>query len=289
MRLLFSLVRLRQWPKNFLVFVPLLTSLQLTDSNLIFASLAGFIAFSLISASGYIFNDWYDRKADATHPLKQWRPLAKGSVNVMWAMYLAFLLFAAGSCISFVLQPQAFWLASGYIFLQLLYTLYLKRIVYLDVLVLAGFYLTRVWFGGIIIGTGVSFWLEAFAGLTFISLALQKRTVDILHYAEPLKKSIPGRDYEQTDLRWILPMGFSSFFAASVVFLLYIRSPEASILYSNRSWLLIPVLIFVFWISRLWIQTSKSRLREDAFTFAIKDVLTYCLAIVAAGFIWLAI
>jgi 4-hydroxybenzoate polyprenyltransferase len=165
----------------------------------------------------------------------------------------------------------------------LAYSLRLKRIPILDVIVLAGLFTLRVIAGGRSTGVEVSFWLLALSMFVFLSLALSKR------YAEILDKKIAGdhllkdRGYQLEDLQLLGSLGAAAGYCAVLVLALYFNSEQALSLYPNKGMLWIACPLLLFWISRLWLITGRGRMHDDPLIFAMRDRLSLlCAAAVAA-------
>jgi hypothetical protein len=168
-------VRVQQWAKNLLVFVPLLLSHAVTAGKLL-AAFAAFFCLSLAGSAAYILDDLLNIEADRRHLQKRLRPFASGDLPAVTGIGIAaiFLLlgFAGGS-----LLPGDFfaWLLL-YVAATLAYSFYLKRIVLVDVLALTGLYMLRLLAGGAATLTPVSHWLAGFSILLALSLAIVERS-----------------------------------------------------------------------------------------------------------------
>jgi 4-hydroxybenzoate polyprenyltransferase len=145
MRTLIQLLRARQWTKNLVVFAGVVFAHEFTNTPELLRSVAGFAVFCLLSSAVYIFNDLADLQQDRTHPQKRHRPIASGRFPVSGARVMAVALGLAGLFFSFLLRLEFGLLAAVYFVLNLFYSWRLKRIVLLDVLIIAlGFVLRAV-------------------------------------------------------------------------------------------------------------------------------------------------
>ena len=287
-RTLLKAVRLHQWAKNVLLFVPLLLSHRLSARALGAAS-AAFFCFSFMASANYLINDLLDIESDRRHPSKRLRPFASGDLSVASGVGLALALFAASLALLPLLPAAfAFWLGT-YIVATAAYSFYLKRLAVIDVLVLSGLYTLRMLAGGAATGTEISHWLAGFSTFLFLSLAMVKRFSELENLRERGAASTHGRGYLVADLEQIRTFGTSSGYAAVVVFMLYIARPDVTDLYRNagRLWFTVPLLLY--WITRIWLLASRGELDEDPVIFAIRDWMSL---LVGAGILivaWLAI
>ena len=295
-------IRLHQWAKNTLIFLPLLLA-HSRQAGQVTAAVLAFFSFGLAASATYILNDLLDLEADRHHPRKRRRPFASGDVSPI-AGVMTIALFAVLAVGIAVAVPNAIaWLSPrmpvnhlSYRFLDWLliyavsttaYSLWLKRMVLVDVIMLSGLYTVRIMAGSAATGIDVSTWLGAFSVFFFLSLAFVKRFSELesLRIRTEGKGStaIKGRGYRVSDLEQMRSFGTASGYASVVVFALYIGNLEAATLYAHttRLWLLVPVLLL--WLSRLWLLASRGDLHEDPVVYAITDKRSLLLgAIVVA-------
>jgi 4-hydroxybenzoate polyprenyltransferase len=282
-------IRLHQWAKNVLIFLPVLLAHVHAVGPMVAACLA-FLSFGLAASATYIVNDLLDLEADRHHPRKRRRPFASGDLSPV-AGIATVLVFLCCSLVLAVLIPTAVArlsphdaLGSPYSFLEWLvfyaiattaYSLRLKRAVLVDVIVLSGLYTIRILAGSAATGVPVSPWLAAFSIFFFLSLAFVKRFSELESMRQRLGTSgaalVKGRGYRVSDLEQLRSFGTASGYASVVVFALYIGNEVAKDLYAHhmRLWLLVPVLLL--WLSRLWLQASRDELHEDPVIYAITD------------------
>ena len=179
-RLILKTMRPRQWPKNVFLLAGLVFDGQLTNLSALSITLVGLVLFCLVSSLIYIINDLTDIETDRLHPTKQKRPLASGQLSKKTAVVAAVLLFIVIFPISFILDITFGLIISGYFLLMLAYSLWLKRIPIVDVMVIAAGFVLRVAAGVVIITINqFSPWL--FVATTFLALfiALGKRRAEI--------------------------------------------------------------------------------------------------------------
>ena len=278
-------IRVHQWVKNALLFVPLLTSHQYVNIEFIVLCLLGFLSYSLAASSVYVLNDLVDLESDRQHPSKSKRPFAAGIISIVDGLVLFPVLLIVAFSIAGLFLPVDFVLALLiYYVLTVVYSFKLKRIIMLDTIILAALYTMRIIAGSFIIGVELSFWLLAFSMFIFLSLALVKRYTElVLMKSEGTKKAI-GRGYHAEDASLVSSFGAASGYIAVMVFALYVNSPEVTELYLQPSilWLACPILLY--WISRVWIIAHRGEMNDDPIVFAVKDlqslITALCIAIV---------
>lgn len=265
-------IRVHQWVKNALIFVPILTSHQWQNVDMLLLSLLGFLAYSLAASSVYVLNDLVDLDADRQHPTKCRRPFASGAISVTHGL----LLFPALLLIAFALAlllPFKFLIALVFYYgLTLAYSFKLKRIIMLDTILLAALYTMRIIAGTLLIGVHFSFWLLAFSMFIFLSLALVKRYTELVLMQEGGSKKAIGRGYHAEDASMVSALGAASGYIAVLVLALYVNSPDVVDLYQQPPvlWLACPILLY--WISRVWILAHRGEMHDDPIVFAVKDL-----------------
>ncbi len=162
------LIRPRQWIKNFAIFAAIVFSGELFNFPLLEKVILSFIVFCGLSSATYIINDIFDVESDRMHPFKKFRPLAHRDVPIPVAQVFAGVLMISSLTLAFYVTPAFFVLALVYIFLQFLYSTFLKTITVLDILTIAAGYILRVYAGEFATGLHISVWLL----LTTISFSL---------------------------------------------------------------------------------------------------------------------
>lgn len=281
-------IRVHQWVKNVLVFIPLLTSHRLRDLKAIENVGLLFLAFSTCASAIYIINDLLDLPADRAHPTKSSRPFASGALSIP-AGFLLCLLFAALSvALALYLPPLAQFVLACYFVLTSLYSIWLKRKLILDVLVLATLYTIRIFAGGAATHIKISGWLITFSLFFFISLAICKRSSELMNLLKANKTRTSGRFYETGDLEPLNICGISSGMLACLIILLYESSQQAQLLYATPQLLFLLCPLLFYWLSRLWVLTFRGALKEDPILFAVRDRVSYAVSLAMAVIVGLA-
>jgi len=284
-----GILRPQHWSKNLLIFVPLVTSHQLGNRGKLVDAITAFICFSLCASAAYILNDIIDLDADRQHPEKSNRAFAAGFISTRLAPLLIGLCVVIAGAVSMWLLPGLFTVSlAAYLATTVAYSLWLKSIALLDVIVLASLYTVRILAGGLAGDVVVSEWLMAFAVFFFTSLAFTKRYAELSRLATEGVADAAGRGYRVGDQSLLAIMGVSSGFVAVLVFALYINSDSVDVLYERQwvLWLICPVLLF--WISRIWLKAQRSELSEDPVVFAIRDPVSLAAVVVVTILIFTA-
>jgi len=264
-------MRVHQWLKNLLLFVPLLTAHQWSNMLAISDALVGFAAFSLCASSFYLLNDLLDLPADRRHPNKRRRPLAAGRIPLLHGALLMLLLLGTGIGIGYQLSGLFFITLLLYLTITLIYSLYLKSVAIVDVVILACLYTLRIIAGAAAISVPLSFWLLVFSMFIFYSLALVKRCSELDSVSLMQGEASWGRNYRVSDLSALFSMGVASGYLSILVLALFINSPDVieRYHYPQGLWLLCPTIIF--WISRIWLKAARGEIHDDPLVFAVSD------------------
>jgi 4-hydroxybenzoate polyprenyltransferase len=175
-----KLLRPAQWSKNAFVFLPLFFDKKFTDPRLLALTCLCFVIFSLAASAVYCLNDIMDREADALHPVKCKRPIASGAVSVTagWVAMLCCTGLSVG--LSLLWLPQLLWLLVGYMVLNVAYSLWLKHVELIDMLIVSFFYVLRVLAGALACAIVPSPWIVVMTFLLALFLVLGKRRDDVM-------------------------------------------------------------------------------------------------------------
>ncbi len=281
---IFKTVRSHQWVKNLLLFTAPIAAHRIADSEILLKTTIGFIAFSCIASSIYIFNDLFDLPSDRAHATKRFRPIASGTISLFRAAMLGISMALVGIIIASLFLPTAFLgILALYIVSTSAYSLRLKKIPYIDIIVLAGLYILRIVAGSAATEIPTSKWLFLFAACLFISLGIAKRVTELAQLNKTQHIAI-GRGYTKRDTELLTALGLTSALFACIVLILYALSPTVFHLYSHPNNLIWMVPIFGIWIARIWKHAITGTLPEDPVLFAIKDYGSY-VAIAALAII----
>ncbi|MGI4759001.1 MAG: UbiA family prenyltransferase [Janthinobacterium lividum] len=306
-KVLLKAIRLHQWAKNVLVFLPAVLAHDLSPRSLL-VSLLAFLSLSFCASATYIINDLLDIEADRRHPRKRNRPFAAGDLSPLAGVGVVVSFFVVAVAFA-LLVPYAYAALSGplgahahlyaphqfllwlaiYTVTTLSYSFVLKRLALVDVVVLSGLYTVRILAGSAATGVIVSAWLGAFSVFFFLSLAYVKRFSELELLISKGRTEASGRGYRTGDLEQLRSFGTSSAFASVVVLTMYVSNLDAAHLYrhTSRLWLLIPVLIL--WISQVWLLASRGELHEDPVVYAITDRRSWLLGAICGLIVWSAL
>jgi 4-hydroxybenzoate polyprenyltransferase/phosphoserine phosphatase len=266
-----QVLRIHQWLKNLLLFVPLFAAHDLSNGQAWGSTFLAFVAFSLCASSVYIANDLLDLESDRQHPRKRNRPFASGIVPAwVGVLFAPILLIVSLGVATLVGQQFLYWLIF-YFALTCAYSWVLKRLMLIDCLTLALLYTLRIIAGAAAVGHGLSFWLLAFSVFLFLSLAFVKRYAELEVQLLSGKEKIHGRGYHIADASLIQTMGIVAGYSSVLVLALYLNSDAVLRLYAAPEliWGAVPVMLF--WVSWMWMQAHRGKMHDDPLVFAVKD------------------
>jgi 4-hydroxybenzoate polyprenyltransferase len=279
-------LRVHQWAKNLLVFLPLLLAHSFRHAASVLAAVAAFFCFSFTASATYIINDLLDLESDRVHLHKRKRAFAAGNLSVATGLGISFALAAAALITAAYLPRKFLAYLLLYFVTTLAYSLSLKRIVLVDVVVLSSLYTIRMLAGSEATHDPVSPWLAAFSIFLFLSLAMVKRFSELQNLHSRGATPTNARGYLLSDIEQLRSFGTSSAYASIVIFALYINGRDVVALYHHptRMWLITPLLIL--WISRVWLLASRGLLDEDPVVFALSDrmSLLLCLGVAVVAY-----
>lgn len=282
-------LRSHQWSKNLLLVAPLVLAHKVFSLPAVIACLLAVVAFSLTASAVYIGNDLVDLPFDRNHPRKRSRPLASGVITIRSAAAVAAGLLAAAFGISLAFLPiMFFWMLLGYIAINFTYSVWLKRIAVLDVLLLAGFYAYRVLIGAVAIGAVISPWLLAFSMFFFLGLGMIKRFADLVLTAKSEQTSVAGRSYTTDDTEFFRSVGTASSCVAVLVLALYLQSAEVTRLYQRPQYLWLVCPLVLYWNMRAWLIAQRGEMPDDPILFALRDPASYVVGAICAVLMVLA-
>lgn len=284
----FLAMRPHQWVKNILVFAPLILSFQFMEPDLVVQAFLAFIAFSLSASSLYIINDLFDIESDRLHPKKKYRPFASGSLSKQWGIGQSIVLLAIALSLAVYLNTEFLIALIIYSTLSAAYSFKLKKVVLLDVSILAVLYTLRIIAGTFAVSLDLSYWLIIFSIFIFTSLAMVKRVSELYNLMMQDKEKVEGRGYAVTDRDMIMALGSASGFVSVLVFALYIHDPLIVQRYTQPEWLWLIVPSILYWIGRVWIIAHRGQMNEDPVVFALHDKVSYAILVFIAIVVFMA-
>jgi 4-hydroxybenzoate polyprenyltransferase len=282
-------LRPRQWLKNLLVFVPLIAAHRFYDLSLLGKTVVAFTSFCCCASSGYLLNDLFDLSADRHHPTKRHRPFASGQLPLSYGLLTAPSLAVLGVGLAALVSQPLVGILLLYLVLTLTYSLYIKKVVLLDVIVLASLYTLRMMAGGAAVALWPSEWLLAFSTFLFLSLALVKRYSELVLMRSVYGDHAKARNYEIGDAELLASKGTASGYIAVLVLALYISSDTAKVLYGKHEfiWFLCPLLLY--WIGHIWLVAHRGEMHDDPLIFALHDRISLILILLMLAVTLLAI
>lgn len=264
-------LRVHQWLKNLLLFVPIFTAYSFTQWNALATAALAFLSFSLAASATYMVNDLWDIESDRAHPKKRHRAFASASIPILNGLVVAGLLLMAAVLIAFAISPTFLLMLVFYVVLTSLYSWSLKAYVLIDVIVLSVLYTLRILAGSVAIGVSTSSWLLAFSVFIFLSLALVKRCSELILLGGIGATITKGRDYRVSDLAVLWPLGVGAALSSVVVFGLFANAEETQLRYTTPELLWLVAFGLIYWLARLWIKTSRGEMHDDPLIYAIYD------------------
>jgi 4-hydroxybenzoate polyprenyltransferase len=290
LRIWLSALRLHQWSKNALVFVPLLLGHAYGDVSAVLSCVAGFVLIGLVASGTYLINDLVDLTADRAHPTKRFRALARGDIRAGAALVVAGVASAgsllAAACLSLVFLATLV----GYLALTLAYSFCFKRLLLVDVFVLATLFTSRIAMGIALAGVPPSSWLLTFTMFFFLSLSLAKRHTEIVSMAAQGTMRLSGRDYIASDSPLTVSLGVAANAVAMLVMCLYLTNDAMPAqFYRAPYWLWGAAFVVFLWSLRIWGLAHRGKLDADPVAFAVTDRFSIALGVIVAAVFVLAI
>ncbi len=244
---LFKLVRPQHYLKNVFIFAPIFFALKINDLELLFKCFVASIAFSLIAGVVYIINDYKDIEEDKLHPKKKFRPLASGKVTKPEAVLLGITIFILGIILSYAVDPMVTLLCLGYFIMNLLYSLWLKRVAIVDIFIIAIGFVIRLYVGAVAAQVLLTHWIVILTFLFAIFISLAKRLDDVVIYnttGAKMRKSIDG--YNEQFLNVASSVSLS---VMLVAYIIYTTLPEVTIKFRSNN-LYLTSLFVIFGVFR---------------------------------------
>ena len=191
-----GILRIHKWPKNLLLFVPLMLNGPIAFSfELLANGVIGFLSFSMCASSAYILNDIIDRETDSVHPRNNSRPLPSKRLTIKAAWRLAALMFLGALAIGAALPSRFLYALLVYIVITSIYTFLLKKILVLDVVALSAVHLLRIFAGGVVLNRTPSVRAAASFFFLFLAIGYSKRLEEIYALNQLGIPGVPGRPY----------------------------------------------------------------------------------------------
>jgi len=282
-------MRVHQWSKNILLFVPLFVG-HAFSVPAVGRSAIGFVLLSLLSSATYIINDFADLEADRAHPTKRLRPFASGELRIAHGLIAAPLMMIGALVGAYFLTPAFAAAMVAYLIVTLAYSYRLKRVALLDVFIIGVLFTLRIVMGAEILDLAHSPWLLSFALAFFLSLALGKRHAEVMAAAANHAEEIAGRAYRGADWPITLTFGVGVGLVSVVIMLLYMANDAApSGFYHQAGWLYAIPALLTLWLMRIWLLSHRMVLHDDPVVFALRDAVSLGLGLAVAILFFLAL
>jgi len=255
-------LRPRQWSKNLLLFAGIVFAAKLGDPWRWAQAVAMFAAYCAASSAAYVVNDLRDVEHDRAHPIKRDRPVARGELPVELALVLAAALALAALGVAAVLGYLSLVLLVAFVALQLGYSLGLKRIVLVDVVVIAGLFVIRAAAGAAAVDVRISGWLLVCTALLALFLGLAKRRGELVLVGA---EATPGRPVlEGYSLRLVDPLLNAVALATAAAYLAYALT-------AHSPWLAATAVFVVFGLARYLVLVHSHELGEEPENVLLSD------------------
>lgn len=283
-----NLIRVYQWLKNILIFLPLFTVNIFPDTNLILKYFFGFFALSLCASSVYVFNDILDFKNDKSHPIKCQRPIASEQFSIYQGLIFGFVILIIGLILSYNINLKFFLHILSYIVITNLYSVFFKKLFLLDCIFLSFFYTFRIIIGCSVMEINISHWLFVISFFWFLSLAIIKRYSELLIFKTNNKKKLLGRNYYVKDIDKVKLFGLISGYISLIFLSFYIYSNNAKLYFTQPNIIWFLVLILFIWINYMWFNAAKNKIFNDPVIYALKNKTSLFLGFIFILFSMLA-
>ncbi|MBI3563105.1 MAG: UbiA family prenyltransferase [Gammaproteobacteria bacterium] len=275
--------------KNFLIFLPLVLTHKIINTQSILICILSFFSFCFIASTIYIINDLIDIKSDREDPIKCKRPFASGQLNIHTGYLLIAVLLTCATFLLIRINTNFIIVCMVYMLLTIIYSVYLKKVIVLDVIVLSAFYVIRILAGAIAINAEITNWLLAFSLFFFLSMALVKRVAEIQQIGIRMPGMVPGRGYAKSDLTILFIYGPVCGLISILILMLYITEQQSLHKYLHPEWLWGVSVLLLYWVMRVWFLVNRQQVYSDPILFAIRDLPSYGIAILALSLVYLAI
>ena len=281
-------IRIHHWPKNTLVFLPVLSGHLINFENFLIL-LVLFFSLSFVASGLYLMNDLLDIESDRKHPTKKLRAIASGSLSEKNAKVISLLLIIIGLIASFAISFYAGILIFIYIVLVSAYSLYIKRKRFFEAFFLTLVYLLRIFIGVLVIDTGASQSMILFPLFFFFFLILVKRHTELLLYVNTHENDPTGRGYQIGDINLIQLLAVSSGLLSLLIFGLYISSSKVQALYTSPTYLWVVALLGLLWCINVMVLVQKGKMHNDPIVFAFTNKTSLGLFFISIIFIILSL
>jgi 4-hydroxybenzoate polyprenyltransferase len=235
-------MRPRQWIKNLVVFAALVFALRLRDPRALSHAVVAFVLFCATSGAVYVMNDLFDVERDRHHPRKSRRPIASGDLGMVPAGVAVAVLLTVSLLVGFTLSPPFGAVLLTYTALNVAYSMWLKEVVIVDVMVIAAGFVLRAVGGALVIDVAISTWLVMCTILLSLFLAFCKRRQELETLDDPHGHRVILREYSVAFLDQMINVVTAS---TLVAYMFYTMSPEVEQkLGTDKLYLTVPFVLY---------------------------------------------
>ena len=265
-----QLLRIEDWIKNLLIFIPLIFTNQLFVKDALFVTFISFFIFSLASSSVYLFNDIIDFKVDKLSNLKKKsKPIARGEISINSAKKILSVLLFLTFLFLFIFSPTILLPVTFYLFLNIVYSLHLKKIFFIELILISSFYVLRAYVGGVVINKEISIYLILMIFFTSLYVITIKRKNEFINKLFDIRKVL--KKYSLNIFSYLI---FLSFTGIIFTYLIYLISKEQNILLNLP---LVSIILFRYYL----LNKSNNKIISPSI-IVLKDYIIILLV-----FIWL--
>lgn len=281
---LIRLMRVKQWYKNFLIFLPLVFGQQLFNNAAFSATVLGFLSLCMISSSNYVINDIIDRKKDKKNPEKKNRPLAADRIKVWHAVLFSLILFILGIYIAINLSMMFFVFVMGLFIMTQLYSFWLKNEPFADILAISVNFVIRTVSGNFVIANGtspymnISSWLILCPFFLALFLAVSKRQSELLFLKG---QSAPHRStlkYYNKKITYSLIIISTTLLIVSYSLYVFF-SPYSNLIFT------LPFVLFIIFHFFYYAEKGKKIARNVELVYKNKKILITILIVLLIAFV----
>jgi len=242
LRVLLRACRPRQWAKNVLLVAAPAAGGVLGDGSVALRVVLAIAAFCMLSSATYLLNDVRDREQDRAHPRKRLRPIASGALPVRAGLILALALAGGGLALAAAIRPQFAAVGAGYLLLTAVYSVWLRHVVLLDILAIAGAFVVRAAAGGVATDVPLSRWFLVVTSCGALFVVAGKRHAELFGADGDASTRSTLRHYSEGALRLVMASAAAGMLVAYAIWAF--RRPERGPWYEAT---IVPV---VLWLSR---------------------------------------
>jgi 4-hydroxybenzoate polyprenyltransferase len=248
-------LRPKQWVKNVFIFAPMVFSLaekatarsplRIFQPDYVGRSLLAFLLFSLVTGAIYVFNDILDRETDRLHPVKKERPIASGRLAVAVALPAAAVLLAAVMLATYLFNREFFLIAAVYVALNALYTLLLKSVVIIDIMIVALGFVLRVMIGGVVNHVLLYPWILIATFILALFLALIKRRQELINVQGQNAGQVTRKTLQSYTVAMLDQMISIATATTLISYIMYVLSPDVQHkFHTGKLYYTVPFVVF---------------------------------------------